>query len=371
MRAHSAALDDVLLDSHTRRLLIDVFHGPERVMEQVELTDWELDFDLSKDVKMSGSATIAYQSVAGESLVPDGTEGALSPFKARLLLTMEISNGGFVERIVLGWARLVTAPSGVDYFSDTPLGRFVVVSLVQVEFLSLEENVRRRGFRFPEQPTKLGSTYAEIRRVTGMTVVATVSDAAIPAGTTYDTGQGARLKATQMLWDNLDCIGVINTFGAWVGIPKTAGDPVATLSLGERGTVTDIGYQVDTDEIFNCVVGTFEDPNRNPIYAVAEIAVGPLSTSGVYGENTLQYNQSTPVSGQVEANRIVKSVLNDSIGGQTYQVQITCVANPVIEIGDVVTLAQWVKPLQGRLIKCRMSQGALMDVTLEVQRSLS
>jgi hypothetical protein len=36
-------------------------------MQGVELTDWEIDWDLTRDVKMSGSATVAYQSVSGES----------------------------------------------------------------------------------------------------------------------------------------------------------------------------------------------------------------------------------------------------------------------------------------------------------------
>lgn len=371
MRPHSAALDDVLLDSHGRRLLMDVFHGADRVMEQVELTDWTLSGDLTRDVKISGSATIAYQSVAGESLVPEGTAGVLSPFKARVLLTLETSNGNFVERTVLGWFRMVTAPSGNDYYADTPFGRFVVASVVEVEFLSLEEIVRRRGFRFPEQPLALGSTYTELRRVTGMTVVTSADDKAIPAGTTYDTSRGGRLKAAQMLWDNIDCIGVIDSNGAWVGIPKEAGDPVATLELGEHGTVVDIGYQVDTDEIYNCVVGVFEDENRNPIYAVAEVTTGDLATDGFYGENTLPYRHPTPVSGQAEANRIVQSVLSQSIGGQTYQVPITCVANPVIELGDVVRIDGYSRWLAGRVIHFRLSSDAVMDITLEVQRSLA
>lgn len=369
MRTHTPNLDNAITDSHTRRLIVDVFHGSDRVMQGLELTEWELDFDLSRDVKMSGSATLAYQSVSGESLVPVGTEGLLSPFKARLLLTMEISTAFFVETVPLGWARLITIPSGVDYYADTQFGRFVVASVVSFEFLSLEENVRRRGFRYPEQPPQLVSTYTELRRITGMTVAATVVDAAIPTGITYDVSKGGRLKGVQDLWDNLGCIGVINTAGAWVGIPKVAGSPVGSLSLGESGTVIDIGYEVDTDEVYNCVVGTFEDANRNPIYAVAEETSGPLSTRGLYGENTLQYSSSVPTT-KAAADAAVKAVLSQSIGGQTYQVPIKCVANPLVELGDVLTVEGWVRPLQGRLISSRMTQEALMDVTLEVQRGL-
>lgn len=385
VRAHTSGVENVLTGSHSARLIIDVFHGSDRVMQGVEATDWTLEGDLTRDVKFSGSATFAYQSVSGESAVPKGTDGVFSPFKARLLLTMEIAAGGFSELITLGWARVVTVPSGVDYFADSHnFGRFVVASIVQVEFLGLEENVRRRGFRYPEQPPSLTSTYAELRRVTGMTVVQTVPDKALPAGITYDTSEGGRLKGVQMLWDNLGCVGVINSTGAWVGVPKVPGDPVGTLAIGPEGTIIDMGYEADTDTVYNCVVGTFEDADRNPIYAVAEVLDGPLATSGLYEENTTYYSSSTPTT-QATANATVRALLSQSIGGQTYQVPITCIATPLIELGDVLEVTETigfdpeldsVRPeaeviLQGRAIHYRMSKGALMDVTLEVQRSLA
>lgn len=370
MRAHTAALEQVLTDSHTRRLIVDVFQGPDRVMRGVELTDWQLDWDLTRDVKFSGSATIAYQSVSGESLVPVGTQGVLSPFKARLLLTMEVTAGSFSELITLGWARVVTVPSGTDYFAGTKFGRFVVASVVQIEFLGLEENVRRRGFRSPEQPPALDSTYTELRRITGMTVVQTVTDVALPAGITYETNQGGRLSGVQQLWDNLGCVGVINQAGAWVGVPKVPGAAVGSLAVGAHGTVIDVGYEVDSDTIYNCVVGTFEDADRKPIYAVAEVQVGPLATTGFYGENT-RYYSSPQVNTQTAADAAVQAILTQSIGGQTYTVPVRCIGNPLPELGDVLTVDGWVRPLQGRLIKARMSNTALMDVTLEVQRTFS
>ncbi|OJX72836.1 hypothetical protein [uncultured Leifsonia sp.] len=368
MRARTAALDDVLTGSHSRRLFVDVFHGSDRVLQGLEMEEWELEGDLSQEVKLSGSATISYQSVSGESLVPSGTQGVLSPFRARLLLTMEIQAGDFTELVTLGWARLSTVPAGVDYWADTRYGKFVVASFVKIEWAGLEDYVRRRGFRSPEQPPSVTSTYAELRRVTGMTVVQTVADAVLPTGITYDTSSGGRLKGVQLLWDNLGCIGAINPAGQWYGIPKAAGDPVGTLTKGRNGTIIDVGYQVETDNIYNCVVGVFEDANRNPIYSVAEVKDGPLSTSGLYGENTLQYTSSVPTT-QAAADATTQSLLTQSIGGQTYEVPITCISNPVFELGDVLAVSGHTRPLQGRLIKYRMTNAALMDVTLEVQRT--
>lgn len=370
MRPHTSTLAEVIKDSHSRKLFVEVFHGPERVMPGLELTDWELEWDLTREVKFAGSATVVYESVSGESLTPDGTEGILSPFKARLLLTMEVSAGAFTERITLGWARVDGSPRGQDYYADTIYGRVVVASVVEITFLGLEENVRRRGFRAPEQPRALTSVYTELRRITGMTVVPTVPDAAIPAAVVYEATRGGRLKAVQDLWGVLGCTGVITPAGQWVGVPNAAGAPVGELALGEQGTVLDIGSEIETDEVYNCVVGSFEDADRNPIFVTAEETSGPLATNGPYGENTLYYS-SPLVTTWTAADKTVKAILTQSIGGQLYQVPIQCLINPVAELGDVLTVSGWDRPLQGRLIKVRMGVGASMEATLEVQRSLT
>ncbi|WP_223690138.1 hypothetical protein [Leifsonia poae] len=142
------------------------------------------------------------------------------------------------------------------------------------------------------------------------------------------------------------------------------------MTIGAEGTVVDIGYEVDTDTVYNCVVGTFEDADRNPIYSVAEETVGPLATSGYYEENT-RYYSSPLVTTQAGADSAVRAILTQSIGGQTYEVPISCIANPVIESGDVLRVHGHTRPLKGRMIRWRMTQAALMDVTLEVQRSLT
>jgi len=368
VRPHSDALADVLTaGSFSRRLIADVFFGADRQEQDIDLTAWTIDYDLTAQVKMSGTATVVHQSVAGESWVPVGTEGLLSPFKAKLLLSVEISAGGFTETVTLGWARVTRIVSATDYWMDTPTGRVITASVIQLEFMSLDETVRRAGFHDPEQPPSLASNYAELRRIGLLPVQATVNDVAIPTTLTYPSGQGSRLGGVQDLFALFGGVGVVNTAGAWQLVPNAIGDPIADLVIGDEGTVTDAGYAVDTDQVYNAIVGTAEDANRNPLTYTA-VAAGALAPNGLYGENTDYYKSDTaqtPDSLKAET----EAFLANSIGGQTYQVPIQCIFSPLPELGDVLNVVGHTRPLVGRTLKLSLSDSALMNVTLEVARS--
>src|SRR3546814_19893616 len=136
---------------------------------------------LEYDMPIMGTGVMVHDSVgAGESLVPVGTKGVLSPFRATLELVMHVTAGGFSESVSLGIFDLVRIPSAYDTTATVAGVDVVVASRVQVEFRSLEERVRRRGFRSAEHPASLGSCWDEIRRITGMPVVETVEDKPIP-----------------------------------------------------------------------------------------------------------------------------------------------------------------------------------------------
>jgi len=368
MRQHSAELVEVLSGSFTRRLFVNVFHGSDRVLEDVPFRSWSFDGAKSSAVKCSGTGTVVYESVAGESLVPEGTKGILSPFRARIELVMEISAGDFVERVSLGMFRVTDVKSARDVTAVVAGQTLVVASEVTVEFRSLDEDVRRWGFRYPEQPVP-DSCYDELRRITGMPVEETLPDKPITGTPTWEAKQDGRLEAVQSVADILGGVAVVNSVGAWEILPDIAGEPVGTVRLGDRGTVLDISDEIETDTVYNEVIGTFEDADRNPIYAIAQVTVGDLSIDSSYRPNT-RYYSSDKVRTQAEADAAVQAVLDYSIGSQTYDVLIQCHINPLVELGDVLTLTGWKRPLTGELVKFSMGDGALMNVTLRAQRNL-
>lgn len=371
MRDHSAALLDVLTGSFSRRLWVDVFHGTDRVLEDLPVTGWTFEGDLSGEIKHSGRGTVVYSSEAGESLVPEGTAGILSPFRARLLMVLEVfTDDGFSERINLGWMQVTKVPSAFDTFASVNGVDRVVSSAVEIIFESLDVAVARRGFRFPEQPASLASCYDEIRRITGFPVTESVVDKPIPSLPTYEASQGGRLKAVQELAGALGGRAVVDPSGAFTVVPDVAGPVVGELTVGPLGTVIDVGYEVDTDGVYNAVVGVFEDANRKPIYAVATVDAGDLAVDGLYGEYT-RYYSSDFVKTQVQANAAVKSILAQVTSSQQYEVPLQCVINPLPELGDTVEVTGHVRPLKGRVVKYSLSDSPLMNLTLEVVRDLS
>lgn len=368
---HLSGIAEILTGSFTRDLTVSVFHGPERVAEGLRVQSWGLDGDVGANVPHSGSAVIVYESVAGESYVPVGTSGDLSPFRARVELAMEIIAGDFSEKVSLGTFRVTRIRSARDYFATLTDGRQVVAgSVVEVEFLSLEEDVRRWGLRFPEQPPSLASVFDEIRRLTGMPVEETVTDQPIPSGSTWEAAQGGRLDAVHTLGTMLGGTAVVNERGAWEIIPDAIGPATGLLTIGADGTVVDVGTEIDTDAVYNEVVGVFEDADRNPIYSIARAPAGSdLDPDGLYRPST-RYYSSEFVTTQAQADSAVQAILALSIGDQMYDVPITCHVNPTVRLGDVVELRDWVRPLSGRVVKLSMSDSALMQVTLRVARPL-
>ena len=370
MRQHTNELADALQGSFSREVTVNVFHGTERVAEGLRFVGWSLDADFGAEICYSGSGSIVVDSAAGESWSPDGTRGLLSPFRAKIEIVMTVSAGDFEERVSLGMMRLVRAPSMRDYTATVNGVEQVVASHAQVVFLSEDETVRRAGFRFPSTSPSGASVWGEIRRLSRMPVEETVPDTSLSSAVTWEAAQGSRLKAVHELGKRLGGTVVVNSRGALVIVPDEYGEPVGALKLGQQGTVTEIDADVDTDGVYNVVVGMFEDDNRNPIFSVATVDTGDLAPGGLYGEN-VRYYSSDFVKTQLQADRAVRAVLAESISTQMYHLPVQCHINPLVEIGDVWAVEGWVRPVEGRVVKVSMSDSELMNVTLRVKRNLA
>lgn len=370
MRQHSDRLVDVLSGSFEREMTVNVFAGSDRTLQDLRFSGWQLDSDLDRAVCSSGSGVVVYPSVNGESLSPVGTQGDLSAFRARVEPVLTIRAGGFEESISLGVFRVVRNPSSRDFTAVVDGREVVVASQVGVSFVSLDADIDRWGFQFPEQSEAGVSAFGEIRRFTGMPVEQTVPDVLLPSTKVWEARQSGRLDAVIELGRVLGGHAVVNSRGAWEIVPDIAGAPVVTLKLGENGTVIDAVDEVTTDTVYNEVVGTFEDSSGDRLDAVARVTSGPLSVDGPYGVHT-RYYASDLVTTQEQANAAVQSVLDQSIGSQQYDVQIQCHVNPLVEIGDVAELVGWKRPVVGRVRKVSLSDSALMNVTLRVARELT
>jgi hypothetical protein len=369
MRQHSEQLVEVLTGSFERELTVDVFAGSDRAAQGLRFEGWQFESALERAICSAGSGVVVHPSVDGGSLSPVGMDGVLSAFRARVELVMTIRAGDFSESVSLGTFRVLQNPSAEDFTTQVDGRTVVVASRVGVKFVSLDSDIDRWGFQFPEQSPEGVSAFGEIRRFTGMPVEETVPDVLLPSAKVWEAKQGGRLDAVLELGRLLGGSAVVNSRGAWQIIPDEIGDPVAVLQLGAMGTVLDVADEIDTETVYNEVIGSFEDADGNPFYSVARVLNGPLSVDGDYGVHT-RYYASDLVKTQEQGDGAVQSVLDQSIGSQQYDVQIQCHVNPLVEIGDVVELEGWRRPLVGQVRKTSLSDGPLMNVTLRVAREL-
>lgn len=231
MRLYTQQLLQVLArGTFDSRWVCDVFYDGARKMQDVDLEDVKLTEDATAKVQQSGSLKIVYQGRDGVSIAPQGVEDILSPFGTTLALYMLITNGPRFEARV---------PMGVFVVSDTPTIETVPWSFrgktlskgdrIGLTFKDPFYKVLRNRFDVPGVTPSLASTYAEIQRLTRLTVTrsADVPDGPIPRALVYEED---RLDAVYELAKALDAIPYMRADGSLSLRPNVWGEPVDTIS---------------------------------------------------------------------------------------------------------------------------------------------
>ncbi|MCS4277712.1 hypothetical protein M2390_002921 [Mycetocola sp. BIGb0189] len=349
---------------------MDVVHGTNTVLENLPLTAWAFKGDLGADIKTSGTATCVYIPPDGEPFAPKGADGILSPYRARLILKMKVTAGAFSETVLLGWGRVMKTPGARDTIDPVLRANRVTSSVVPIVWDGLERNIQRSGFYFPT-PAGTGA-WDELARITGLPVTRNVPDTAIPKNTVWEAKQGGRLDAVQQIASLLGGRAAINPAGQLTILPNALPrDPILILKTGPDGTITDLESDIDIDNVYNEVVGLYEvGEDRRPVYSIARVDAGPLSVSGDFGLST-RYHASDLVTDQESADKAARSVLEESIGSQTYKVQVQCITHPLVENNDYVEVQGVDRTVRGRVIAYELSDSALMTLVLEVRMVLA
>lgn len=346
----------VLTDSFSRRMLVDVLHGSDRVAQEAVPQSWSLDGDLGNDPKTTGALRFVHHSIKGESWVPEGPRGILSPFRATLLMTEEISAGPFVRRVQLGLFDVVSVPEARDYTAHVAGAERVIASEVSVTVASLDKRVLDASFRSPV--TASGNAWDLWRRYGILPVQQDTATALLPR-TSWPAEQGSRLDAVQHCARALGGVPVVDSFGQWRRIGEEA--PIIELHAGESGTVVETGSDLDLDGFYNVIIGDYEDEEGRPIRA-EWIAPGELSPSAV-GREFVRYHSSDQVRTQAAANAAVASVGRLATTREV-DVVVECVYNPLVELGDRVRVGGQIGVAQ----KVSVSSEARMRVTVRVRR---
>jgi hypothetical protein len=367
VRPASDVFGQLTAGSRSQRLVVDVFYDDEPVFQNLPISDWSLTWDLESELKGTGTLEVAYTSEAGESLSPREFLDVLAPYGQEINVLMEVSAGPqFAETIQLGRYRINQAPSAADSFFRFQGRTLSAGSVVQIEVDDLLSSVKRRGFHWPEPPQFTASTWDEVQRITDLPVNPNLPDLPTPSGLIYQPKEGGRLQGMQQLISYLGGIGVTNSFGEVTAIPYGLTGPVATLAMGQEGRVISASTSVDSDSLYNVVVGDYQEKDGTPLFVDPVAATGALSPDGPFGEYTYyDSNENVHTVGQAQAR--MQSILDRLIEAHTFRIVLSCIADYRLEQGDIVTFQSLTGYIVGRIIALKFTADGLMEVTLDVR----
>lgn len=364
MKSGSQALADVLAGGAIKRKVVaDIVYGSARLIEDLPIDTWTFTGDIDGAIKTGGSVTVAYTDDFATSVTPHQLTDALAPFGQELHAYMVVDVGESVERIPLGKYRIDDIPSASEAQQRFRNGVITVGSKVQLTLLDRFVVLSRAKFRSLQKPATT-SAWAEIARLTKMPVNRNVPDAAIPASLVYDRD---RLEAVQLLAGVLGGRAWMTDRGTVSILPHEPGAVVATLKVGEEGTVVETQYSMHSEGVYNVVVGDFETPAGVPIHVEAEITSGPLAVTGPYGEYVLEYpGDKSLIESPAQAQAAVDQQLARSSVTESYVLPVQCVPNPLLEIGDVVEVKQLARRIIGRILTLTLGDSGPMSLNLGV-----
>lgn len=290
-------------------------------------------FRASAEIQSSTSVTVVG---FGDSLVPKTSADPLGASGQEVALYRTVSVGGEEWSIPLGVFRVTRAGDSVERIRDG----VVLDWSVDVSLADRFEQIRADDFLAVEAPLPGNTAWDEIRRLSPIPVQESLTDAAVPAGTVYES----RLDALRVL---MELIG---------GVPHLTREGVLTARIADAWlTVTqpvfDLPGVVDwSDELTNDFYNQVQVSNPNDAavvaYAVLDNPSNPRSVPRAGGRT---YKQSSPIyltrdAAQAAAFTILQRVSSK----RSNTVEVTCGPEALLlELGDV----GWVRdPVRGRAV---------------------
>jgi hypothetical protein len=285
--------------------------------------------------------------------VKAGSISADSSSRVRRSGSMVVQGGADVFALVSTPGAVFRVYHGIDFGSTTELvpvftGELsspvqqVGVGEVRVTLADLGERVSRCRFLAPFSPA--GST----RRVD---VIAAVVADAVPAATVVDSSTDVGTVGGGKVWDenrwdvitDLALDGQSEAFFAADGsfrlrdAPSMTSSPVWTVNAGDGGVLISAARERPLDRLFNTVVVRPSATDGSQSWTQQVVSVeGPGSPLAPDVIGTVPFFFASPSASTAEAARAAGLRILRRVVGLTESLAIECVANPALEINDVI-----------------------------------
>lgn len=361
-------LASVLSSSMDVTYSADLYYGARRVFQDLPIIGPSFKWDQSARVEGAGSVTVTWTDAHGSSLKPQEPQDWLAPFGSRLVTFCTITAGAFVARVQLGDFTITEVPSADDetyVFGET---RITVGSRVELTLKDRMVEVQRDRFTSLATPTSLTSVWAEVALLAGLPVTRTLPDAAITRSVVYEEDRVSAI---------VDLIAILGgePFMEWDGTlsarSKTPGAPVGSLTVGDQGTILQVGSSLSADGVYNGLIIRGETDGQNAILAELWITEGPLAATPKGGQRTPfhrvpRFYSSPFITTQEQAIAAAPELLAQYSNPRASKLLVQCILDPRRQVGDVVTAFDGVSTWTIRLSKVQMGDGPYMTVEGDV-----
>ena len=298
--------------------------------------------------------TLTVSDPDGE-FTPRQMSDPLAPFGSELHVKMGIRVGPMLETWSLGWFPVQSAESAEEFATyerpDEPgrLYRVIRGASTLVEAADRAQRIAEDRFLNREQPS--GAVLAEVARLLAGRVpyegAPGVGDRAIPADLTYEDD---RLAAVGTLGDLVDADLVFTPSGSARLQPRAAGPVVWTIPDGPSGLRVSLTRRMQRDGVYNAVVTRGNTSDNVTLQRVLTLNEGPLAYGGPFG-SVPYFHASSLLDTQAAVDAAAATTLARISQVKPQTVQVVCVINPAVEVGDTVRLPVPGGYVDGRVVE--------------------
>ncbi|PPI08237.1 hypothetical protein [Rathayibacter sp. AY1B8] len=353
VRPGAEGLDRVLSGDHAVTYTARALREWDReTIPVVPIVNGRLNFDSTRQVCGSGSATLAFADVSGRSHEPKHVNDPLSPYGNWLEVTCHVRSGRFHSATVLGKFE-ITKPQAQDRgFANVGGVRRTTAETITVRLDDAFAGTLREPISDVMQSTVGRSISSELADLLGLPV-RVERNAYVSALVEYPEN---RLEA---VFDLVKLVGG-EPYMRWDGSVGIRPDewPAPSFSLHDGAFASAPGVTVgsiqvdewDSDDVPNRVVVIAETPDQRTLIAENRIRSGPLRygprVEGAWGRRTKTYKVGS-FTEQVQVDRHLAERFAADTTPRAVGLSIEMPVDPRLEPGDVGQL--WSETISARI----------------------
>lgn len=316
------------------RVRAHVWYDGQVVARDLDVTDWQIASDGSRQVRTQASLTVA----DGDGvLAPWGVDDPLGVGGARVQLIYEISGG---ETVDLGFFRITgsdpvenwTLAGGLAWVSG---GATIPVQADDLTTIAVADRLLAA-----ESPQAGATVLSEVRRLlTGIvpvTVAAGVTDRAVATTTVYER---ERMDAVEDLLGMISCTHRMTGDGQLEVHPAQPGAPVWEIAGGDEGVMISVRRSQSSSTLYNGAVSEGADPDGRQLIGRALELSGPLRWEGPHWRRPIFHSATGILTTQAMVDADARSILAGQLRGRTVDLQVTCLPHPGLQPGDAVSVS--------------------------------